>query len=137
MPGMAELEVKEQRPAETNPIEHLGEYIHPPRLEPRTIGHKTRTIGPYRPRGPRNTSCHGGPTGRAATISPTADGRTATLLETPVHSPGLLSSDMPTGTNNANYSPLSRHRPPGRNDVGRSRTFRRTAQGGSAQRRAR
>src|SRR3954462_9718373 len=70
MPGMAELEVKEQSPAETNPIEHLGEYIHPPRLDPRTIGHKTRTIGPYRPRGPRNTSCHGGPTGRAATISP-------------------------------------------------------------------
>src|SRR4051794_15765385 len=63
MPGMAELEVKEQRPAETNPIEHLGEYIHPPRLEPRTIGHKTRRIGPYRPRGPRNTSCHGGPNG--------------------------------------------------------------------------
>ncbi|WP_283813558.1 hypothetical protein [Bradyrhizobium sp. Leo170] len=25
---MAELEVKEQRPAETNAIEHLGEYIH-------------------------------------------------------------------------------------------------------------
>jgi hypothetical protein len=28
MPGMAELEVKEQRPTETNAIEHLGEYIH-------------------------------------------------------------------------------------------------------------
>jgi hypothetical protein len=25
---MAELEVKEQRPAEPNAIEHLGEYIH-------------------------------------------------------------------------------------------------------------
>ena len=27
-PGMAELEVKEQRPAKANAIEHLGEYIH-------------------------------------------------------------------------------------------------------------
>jgi hypothetical protein len=25
---MAELEVKQQRPAKTNPIEHLGEYVH-------------------------------------------------------------------------------------------------------------
>jgi hypothetical protein len=59
---MAEFEMKEQRPAETNPIENLGEYIHPPRLEPWTIGHKIRTIDPYRPRGPRNRSCRGGPT---------------------------------------------------------------------------
>ena len=28
MPGMAELEVKEQRPAKTNAIEHLAEYVH-------------------------------------------------------------------------------------------------------------
>ncbi|WFU85708.1 hypothetical protein QA645_29215 [Bradyrhizobium sp. CIAT3101] len=25
---MTELEVKKQRAAETNPIEHLGEYVH-------------------------------------------------------------------------------------------------------------
>jgi hypothetical protein len=34
MPGMAELEVKEQRPAETNAIEHLGEYIHVADIRP-------------------------------------------------------------------------------------------------------
>ena len=28
MPWMTELEVKEQRPTETNAIEHLGEYVH-------------------------------------------------------------------------------------------------------------
>ena len=34
MPGMAELEVKEQRPAETNAIEHLGEYVHAAEIRP-------------------------------------------------------------------------------------------------------
>ena len=34
MPGMAELEVKEQRPAETNAIEHLGENIHAAEISP-------------------------------------------------------------------------------------------------------
>ena len=28
IPGMAELEVKQQRPAEANAIEHFGEDIH-------------------------------------------------------------------------------------------------------------
>lgn len=28
VPGMAELEVKEQRSAETNTIEHMGEDVH-------------------------------------------------------------------------------------------------------------
>ena len=60
----------------------------PPMLVRWTIGHNIRTIELYRPKGPRTRSCRGGPTSRAATISPTADGRTATLLETPVHSPG-------------------------------------------------
>src|SRR6478736_1127566 len=109
----------------------------PPRLDRWTIGHNIRTIDLYRPKGPRHTSCRSGPTSGAATISPTADGRTATLLETPVHYPGPCSSDMPTGTIDAKYSPLSRHRTPGRNDIGRLRPFRRTAQGGSPQHRAR
>ncbi|ESY90876.1 hypothetical protein X738_29780 [Mesorhizobium sp. LNHC209A00] len=34
MPGMAELEVKEQRPAEPDAIEHLGEYIHAIEIRP-------------------------------------------------------------------------------------------------------
>lgn len=34
MPGMAELEVEEQRPAETNPIEHLGEDVHAVQIRP-------------------------------------------------------------------------------------------------------
>jgi len=34
MPGMAELEVKEQRPAETDAIEHVGEYIHAAEIRP-------------------------------------------------------------------------------------------------------
>ncbi|GGJ44968.1 hypothetical protein GCM10011320_60510 [Neoroseomonas lacus] len=28
MPGMSKLEVKKQRPAETNAIEYLGKYVH-------------------------------------------------------------------------------------------------------------
>jgi hypothetical protein len=31
---MAEFEVKEQRPAETNAIEHLAEYIHAAETRP-------------------------------------------------------------------------------------------------------
>jgi hypothetical protein len=46
---MAELEVKEQRPAETNAIEHLGQYVHAPRLAWWTIGHNIRTVDPDRP----------------------------------------------------------------------------------------
>jgi hypothetical protein len=34
IPGMAELEVKQQRPAETNTIEHLGEDIHAAQIRP-------------------------------------------------------------------------------------------------------
>ena len=34
MPGMAELEVEQQRPAETNAIEHLGEYVHAAEVRP-------------------------------------------------------------------------------------------------------
>ncbi len=34
IPGMAELEVKEQRPAETNAIEHLGEDVHAGEIRP-------------------------------------------------------------------------------------------------------
>src|SRR5579883_1882069 len=98
----------------------------PPRLDRWTIGHNIRTIDLYRPDGRQTRSC-GGPTLRAATISPMADGRTATWLETPVHSPGLCSSDI--GSFNAKYPPLSRHRTPGRVDIGRLRPFRRIAQG--------
>ena len=51
--------------------------------------------------------------------------------------PDMCSSDIPTGTINAKFPPLSRHRTPGRIDIGRPRPFRRTAQGSSPQHRAR
>ena len=34
IPGMAELEVEEQRPAEANAIEHLGEDVHAADVSP-------------------------------------------------------------------------------------------------------
>ena len=34
VPGMAELEVKEQRPTETNAIQHLGEDVHAVQVSP-------------------------------------------------------------------------------------------------------
>ena len=43
-PRAAELIVEEQRPFQTNAIEHVGENVHACHVSPRTIGHKTWTI---------------------------------------------------------------------------------------------
>jgi hypothetical protein len=62
---MAEFEVKEQRPAKANAIEHFGENVHSPTLIAWTIGHNLWTILPYRLRNALTSSCHGGPMGHA------------------------------------------------------------------------
>ena len=44
IPGMAQLEVEEQGPAEADAIKHLGEDVHAATVIRWTVGHNTWTI---------------------------------------------------------------------------------------------
>src|SRR4029079_13686322 len=76
-PGMTELEVEEQGPAEADAIKHLVQDVHLARLIRWTVRHNIRTIRLYRLEMPHIRSCRDRSPRGAAPHRQTADGTPA------------------------------------------------------------